>query len=56
MSTPTVTCPICKRPGRALTKAGVIRKHQRWGKNFSGRMEPDCPGSGQPPRTPRGAI
>lgn len=48
MSAPTtrVTCPVCRRPGRRVTKAGTIRRHQPWGTNFSGGLVLDCAGSG----------
>lgn len=45
-----VTCPVCHRRDRRVTKAGTIWRHQPWGKNFSGGMVADCKGSGQPAR------
>lgn len=43
-----VTCPVCHRPRRRVTKAGTIWRHQPWGTQFSGGMVLDCRGSGMP--------
>jgi len=43
-----VTCPVCKRPGRRVTKAGLIWRHQPYSTTFSGGMVLDCKGSGTP--------
>jgi hypothetical protein len=42
-----VTCPACKRPGRRVTKDGLIFKHAKWLKKWSGAITPVCPGSGK---------
>lgn len=41
-----VTCPICHRGGRRVTKAGTIWRHQPFGMNYAGHMVPACKGSG----------
>lgn len=43
-------CPWCRRDGRTLTGAGLLPRHLRYTRAFSGELPPVCVGTGRAPR------